>query len=135
SQALFTIHNSQFTTLVSVVAVGLLAGVDANGKPVLGRREWARRVGREDTGRVVGLVEVHDDAPLFVGRRGIEKTPAAVCLLPVGLIAEDQEELFVAGLLDGVQAVGAAVDVEDDRAGRRLLVHGAEDVRNANLLA
>src|SRR4029077_9088093 len=90
--------NSQFEiSNLLVLPVRLFSRLDADRQFVLSGREGTRRIGSEHAGRVVGTVEVEDR--LASDRRlRVEEAAAAIGLVAIGLIAEDHEEVRLAGL-------------------------------------
>ena len=103
-------------------------GLDPDRQAVRRPRQRAVAYGREDAGRVVGAVEVDDDRAVGVGRIGVEVAAAAIRLVAVRRVAEDEPQLARVAARQRLKPMRRAVDLEDDVAGRRLLVGGAEDV-------
>src|SRR5688572_113827 len=86
----------------SVGDIGL-PGLDADRQAVLLRRQRTGRELGEGAGRVLGAVEVEDDAAV-AGEVGVEEPAAAVGLLLAGGVGEDEEQARGVGRLeDGVE--------------------------------
>ena len=99
--------------------VHLLAGLDGDRQAVLGGRQRARGIGREDTGRVVSLVEIEVEGARRGWPLGVQKAPAAICVATVGGVPEDDEETTLT-VGEGVQALSVAVDVGTTKVLERL---------------
>src|SRR5882724_1102380 len=73
---------------------GELSRLDRNLKPILPRRQRARRIGRKGTWRIEGPVKVQNY--LSIHRSiGVEKASRTVCRFPACLVTEDNEQLLV----------------------------------------
>ena len=99
-----------------MLAAIALASLDAHIKPVLRRRQRARRIGCKGTGLGVGLVEVGDNAAIAQVLYN-EEAATAVALLPIGRIGKDGKEQLVADLAKNGQALLLTGDGEDDITG------------------
>jgi hypothetical protein len=72
---------------------------------------------REDAGWVVGAVEVDHDRAVRVGRIGVEVAAAAIRLVPVRRVAEDQPQLAGVAARQRLQPMRPSADLERDVAG------------------
>lgn len=104
----------------------LFTSRDADGQLVLLRWQRAGGIRREGARRIISLVEIDDRSAGFVRGGNIEIAPGAVRFVAIGLIGKDHKQFFVRHFSRGVQAICFAVDLENNRAGRRLLVDGIE---------
>src|SRR3990170_3589532 len=105
-----------------------LPSLNADGELVRRPGQRTGRVRAGDARRVVGTVEVDNDAPVRVRRAGVEEAAAAVGFLAVRLVPEDQPHLAVLATRQRLEPIRDTGDLEDDIARRLLLVDGAEDV-------
>src|SRR5262249_14608242 len=99
-----------------VLPMRLLSRLDASRKSVLLRGQRAGCVRREDAGRVVGAIEVEDGLAAD-GRLRVEEAASAVALVAIGLIAEDHEEIRLAGLQHWIQLIRLSAELENERPG------------------
>ena len=112
-----------------MLRVRLLPGFDAKGKAVLRRGKRTRGIRREGARRVVRPVEVDHHAVVAGGGFvHLQIAPAAVRLVPVRLVGEDEKVFRLVAVADDVEAVGDAVFLEDERAGRGLVEDAARHV-------
>src|ERR1035437_6808919 len=94
----------------------LLPRFDSHRQPVLLGRQGARGIGRERTGRVVGLVEVQHD--LVAARQvRIQEPACAVGLFAAGLVAKDEEQARGGRFENRIKAQFLAVQAEHDVSG------------------
>src|SRR6266545_6050259 len=97
-------------------AVELLACLDWDGQLVLWWREGAGGERREHTGRVVGLVEVDRHDSIVVRWRRVQIAPAPVGLRAVRQVSEDDEQIGLPFLQEGIDAMRDAFVLEHQRS-------------------